>query len=309
MDTNSEKVKYLIESIEKKNRLFLIPYKNRVKKDERYLEFTNRLISVIYNYAELNNDEIDYVIESYNNYYLNYLELQQQFNKTGSYKYKNYADLDQDLDEVFHKDYIYVLLISFLTTSYRYDMMEFVSEAANKYLKNESEVGLEIGFGTGIELAERIDYFVKYDIYEINKYSEQIFNLLYKGSTLANYNNAFYEFDDVLKYSYVQLIELMEHLEEPKKYIDRSHRILKSEGIVVFTAAVNMANIDHIYLFDTIQSVRDLIDDQKWEVLDSKCFINSIFKYSEEKIKELIEGKKTPYIITFVIRKNRCLSK
>lgn len=303
MEINLERVKYFVECFEKKNRLFLIPYKNRIKNDEQYLKFTSRLITVLYEYAKLNNDNMDYIVESYNDYYLNYLELQQEFNKIGEYKYKNYADLEKDLDSRFHKDYIYVLLLSFLTTSYRYDMMDFVSESAAKYLKSNNESGLEIGFGTGIELSERIDYFKNYDIYEINKYSEQIFNLLYKNSAVAKYNNAFYGFDDDQEYTYVQLIELMEHLEEPKKYIDWSHKILKSEGIVVFTAAVNMANIDHIYLFDSIQSVRDLIEDSKWEVLERRCFINSMFKYSEEKIKELIESRKTPYIITFILRK------
>jgi hypothetical protein len=292
-----------LSKIKKSNRLSLIPYYTRIKTDDEYKKFAEKTIDAIFLYGKSNNDSEDYIVKIYNDYYLEYLELQAEFNKTGRYRFSSYEEVDKILGPIFHKNYIYVLLLSFLTTTYRYEMMKYISGSMANVLKENSENGLEIGFGTGIDLPSRLNYFTNYDIFEINEYSEKIFNLLYADNKTINYNKAFYNFDDENKYSFVQLIELMEHLQDPKKYIDLSHKILKKNGRLIFTTAVNMANIDHIYLFNNLQSVRDLIDESKWKVVDEKCFLNSLVNYPEEKVNDIIVNNRAPYIVTHILKK------
>jgi SAM-dependent methyltransferase len=287
----------------KLNRLSLIPHFTRVKRDNKYKQFADRTLDAVFAYAKANGDSMDYIVKAYNDYYFEYIDLQNEFNNNGKYRYGSYEELSKALSPTFQKNYIYVLLLSFLTTTYRYEMMAHISESLQNLLAEKSEIGLEIGFGTGIDLVERLHYCESYDIFEINKYSREMFDLLFADNKTIAFNNVLYTFDDVDKYTFVQLIELMEHLEDPKKYIDLTHKILKKNGCLVFTAAVNMANIDHIYLFNNLQSVRDLIDKEKWEIVDEKCFINSLIKYPEEKINEIINSNKSPYITTHILRK------
>ncbi|GEM_PF-6245840 len=293
----------LLSKLKKKNRLSLIPYYTKIKNDIEFINFSNKVINVISEYANLNGDDEDYIVRVYDEYYLEYLELQKEFQKSGKYKYNSFATLNNELNSEFHKDYIYVLLLSFLTTSYRYEMMNYISNKLDLVLNTKGEIGIEIGFGTGIDLLSRINRFDLYDIYEINEYSKRMFDLLYQENKITNYNYSFYQFEDIEMYSFVQLIELMEHLENPKSYIDLSHKILKKDGILLFSSAVNMANIDHIYLFNNLESVRTLIDEDKWDVIDEKCFVNSLLKYPDDKIQDIIDKNKAPYIVLHLLKK------
>lgn len=303
METNQYNNEFFLSEINKSNRLSLIPYYTRIKYDDDYKIFADKIIDIVFEYAKINNDNMDYIGKIYNDYYLNYIDLQNEFNKTGKYKYNTYKELDTILDSSFHKNYIYILLLSFLTTSYRYEMMNYISSCMNKLLKENEENGLEIGFGTGIDLATRLNYFKSYDIFEINEYSQIMFNLLYRNINSIKFNKAFYTFDDEDKYSFVQLIELMEHLETPKEYIDFTHKTLKRGGYLIFTTAVNMANIDHIYLFNNLHSVRKLIDNDKWDIIEEKYFLNSLIKYPEAKINDIVNSNKLPYIVTHILKK------
>jgi SAM-dependent methyltransferase len=292
-----------LNKINKKNRLFLIPYFSKIKYDNDYEKFSDKAISVLFDYAKSNNDELDLIVEKYCNYYLEYLKLQNDFKKYGKYKYNSYSELDSYLDSEFNKVYIYVLLISYLTTSYRYEMMLHITALLDQYLDENSEIGLEIGFGSGIDLISREKYFKNYDIYDTNEFSQIFFNLGFALKKQFSFNRSLYTFSDRNKYSYVQLIELMEHLENPKSYIDFIYETLKNGGFLIFTAAVNMANIDHIYLFNNILSVRSLIDREKWDIIDEQCFINSIINYSKSKREEIFKNNKVPYIVVFLLRK------
>lgn len=292
-----------MEKLYKSNRLYLIPYNNRIKNDSDYQLFTDKLISIIFDYALLQSDSIDYIISIYDKYYQNYLELQNSFTVTGKYKYSTYKELSKNLETDFHKNYIYVLLISFMTTSYRYDLMNFITDLIAKNLKNGNEDGLEIGFGSGIDLLFREKYFKKYEIFDINQYSKIIFELLFKNNNVYSFSNTFYTFSDTEKFTFVQFIELLEHLENPSEYINSAYKVLKHGGSFVFTAAVNMANIDHIYHFHNVDSVRKMIDERKWEIMAEEAFVNSLMKFPKQKISEIINDNKAPFILVYFLKK------
>ena len=53
--------------------------------------------------------------------------------------------------------------------------------------------------------------------------------------------------------------EVLEHVEHPELLLQEFHRLLKPGGRLFMTTVVFAANIDHIYLFEDAQSIRDLI--------------------------------------------------
>jgi len=293
----------LITTLNQKNRLFLIPYFSKLKNERDYEEFIEKVIDTLLKYSKIYGDSLELIAEIYNNYYMEYLELQSDFIKKGQYKYNDFNTLNQNLSSDFHKNYIYILLLSFMTTTYRFDMIKFISRSMGNLLEDNSEIGLEIGFGTGVDLDDNLKFFKQYEVYDLNPHSEMIFNLCFKEKEKINFHKQFYQFKEHNSYTYIQFIELLEHIEYPELYVNKAHDVLKFGGILIFTAAVNMANIDHIYLFNSKKAVKDLINIDKWKIIAEEYFINSLLKYPKEKINAIIENNSSPYIVTYVLKK------
>jgi FkbH-like protein len=293
----------LLEKLHQVNELYVFPHRSNLEAYSEYSAFIDELLGALLRYSKINNDSLDYIVKAYNEYYLGFSKLQEEFQKSGRYRFASYSELESALNPTFYKDYIYILLLSYITTYYRFEMKRFIDEAFEKYLSNGTETGLEVGFGTGIDLVERLKYFRAYDVFDTNRFSKSVFDVLFSTNGKLRFHHSFFNFDKEEEYSCVQLIELLEHLEDPGAYIEGAYKVLKPGGVLIFTAAVNMANIDHIHLFNSYKEVEALIDPARWDLLDKKHCINSMFKYSEQESKEIIEEKSSPYISVYVARK------
>ena len=60
--------------------------------------------------------------------------------------------------------------------------------------------------------------------------------------------------------------EVLEHVEDPKALLVEIRRVLKPDARFFMTTAIFAAHIDHIYLFENAQQVRELIDRTGWRL-------------------------------------------
>jgi 2-polyprenyl-3-methyl-5-hydroxy-6-metoxy-1,4-benzoquinol methylase len=60
--------------------------------------------------------------------------------------------------------------------------------------------------------------------------------------------------------------EVLEHVERPDLFMGRIHDLSKKGAFIFVTTVVNAPAIDHIYLFDTPQAVRDLLIASGFEI-------------------------------------------
>lgn len=72
----------------------------------------------------------------------------------------------------------------------------------------------------------------------------------------------------ITKYDLVILGEVLEHVDDPKKMIAHVKLFLKPQGLLWVTVPINAPAIDHVYLFDSEQSVLDMLDDSGLRIVD-----------------------------------------
>jgi len=61
------------------------------------------------------------------------------------------------------------------------------------------------------------------------------------------------------RYDAIVMGEVLEHVEEPLKFLERIRDLAAKNAFIFITTAINAPAIDHIYLFRTVEEVRDLV--------------------------------------------------
>jgi hypothetical protein len=62
--------------------------------------------------------------------------------------------------------------------------------------------------------------------------------------------------------------EVLEHVEQPLAFLKKAQSLLSSDGVYYVTVPMNMAAIDHIYLFRELDDIFKLIKQAGLEVID-----------------------------------------
>ncbi len=63
--------------------------------------------------------------------------------------------------------------------------------------------------------------------------------------------------------------EVLEHLEDPARFVQNLFRVVRPGGMGFITGAVTAAHSDHIYLFKTPEEVFDLLKDQGFKIVET----------------------------------------
>ncbi len=92
--------------------------------------------------------------------------------------------------------------------------------------------------------------------------------------------------------------EFLEHLEDPVGALKKFNRLLKNDGRIFITVAVWAAHIDHIYLYNKAEDVRNHIREAGFSI-DNEL-VQSVF----EKDKEDPEKPKIPVSYAAILSKN-----
>jgi len=64
--------------------------------------------------------------------------------------------------------------------------------------------------------------------------------------------------------------EVLEHVENPKPFLDKIYELAKDDAFVFITTCVNAPQLDHIYLFRTLDEVADMLHRANFEIKDLK---------------------------------------
>ncbi|WP_455757121.1 class I SAM-dependent methyltransferase [Sulfurimonas sp.] len=133
---------------------------------------------------------------------------------------------------------------------------------------NKERKFLEIGSGHGLFLLELLKNIKNYDIIDvidISKTSIRLTQNIIKSvnqnylKDITFYNQNIYETSNKQKYDFIIFGEVIEHLDNPLKALETLYQLLNNNGSIFITTCVNCPMIDHIYLFNNIQEIKEII--------------------------------------------------
>lgn len=195
-----------------------------------------------------------------------FLELQSELERLGHYRYSSFDEVKKsviDNPTIMEGRYLDAL---FLSQSFWPNHNRILSFFIENFCRNLKPAGsmLEVPCGSGVfslEFLMRNRW--EATLCDLSEYSVAFSKTILESCGIEKaqfvYRNVF-DLDENVRFDRIICGELLEHLENPQALLDKLHRLLKDDGMIFLTTAVWAAAIDHIYLFEDVKSVDEMIE-------------------------------------------------
>lgn len=211
------------------------------------------------------SDQLGAAVKGYAAFAMTSLRLQARFDKNGGYEAKTYAEA---ASQVYHNEtymqaeYLPGLFLSHYLWPHHYRQIQFFEIAfLHSLAVAEIRSFLEVGVGTGLYSRIALQKLVQtsgrgVDISASSQRFAQrqmtAFGLSERYS--VDLEDVVTETPDASAEALI-CVEVLEHLEDPVKFLRALRRVLKPGGKAFITAALNAAHTDHIYLYRNVGDV------------------------------------------------------
>ena len=211
---------------------------------------------------------VNALARSYSRFSLGILMSQKRYEQSGVYEYSSFDEVKAnvyDNDEYVNDEYMPGLLLSHYLWPHHYRLLKFFErDILNELNTQEPTTFCEVGVGTALYSLKTLNRLpaikgVGYDI------SSSALNF---GQTVADQ----FQLTDRLSFELVDATEknvppvdflicqeVLEHLKDPSAFCHSLAAAIKPGGRAYITAAITAGQIDHIYLFETLQEIYDML--------------------------------------------------
>ncbi|EAL8113503.1 class I SAM-dependent methyltransferase, partial [Campylobacter coli] len=83
----------------------------------------------------------------------------------------------------------------------------------------------------------------------------------------------FLEYDFNEQFDFITIGEVLEHVENPKNFLNKARKILSDDGNIFITVPINGPAVDHIYLFSHPDEVKNMIKNCELEIVKEEYFM------------------------------------
>ncbi len=272
---------------------------DRLTESER--EHANKYMALYEDYFKTFGWDSDDIIKSYNNTVKMLIKEKFYFTKYGKYRLDS---LDQAIKQVYSddqlmKDYMIWIVYTNLFIDNHLKVYHFFK---NMISKQSGEKYLEVGTGHGLYFNEAMisGNFTHYHGVDLSETSVKISKYItskheHESDYEIDYMDVF-DLDESNKYDFISSGEVLEHVEDPKAFLEKFHRLLTPEGRCYISTATNSPAPDHIYLFKNSQDVIDIIEKCGFEV-------EEVYEVAAEDIPKDKWDDSTELNVCFVLRK------
>ena len=248
-------------------------------------DFDNKLYEYIDNflfeYCEFNKIDEELILKSRSKFIQEYTKDLKVFSKTGLYPF----ELKKSKIQLSRIEYDLVLILSFLSEIYRFKIASWL--ASQKYKGNF----LIIGCGPGVELGIIKEFcglnnadFTIHDT-EPSSFVQKKFGLKIQKEY---FKKSLYPKD---RFENVILIEILEHLCEPLKFIEDIQYVLKKDSCIYLTTANDIPQFDHLYNFK-IGEIKKILGNLSFDIKTYEIVKHSYLFSDVNASNELITAKR-----------------
>ncbi|MDR0823126.1 MAG: class I SAM-dependent methyltransferase [Endomicrobium sp.] len=195
-------------------------------------------------------------------------------------------------------------------SSYLWHTHRVLMKLFNKFLseirgERRHSLYFEIGPGHGEHFvtAMRNTNFSKYIGIDISETSAERTKEFIKWSLKENrqdweiLNKDFFDYEISDKPNAIVMGEVLEHVENPLSFLNKIYDISTNDTRIYISTAVNAPQLDHIYLFNDIDEVKNMFKKAKLEIIDMAAEASN-FASIEKALQ-----KKTAIVVAFILKK------
>lgn len=228
-------------------------------------------------FADSSGMDAEYLAACYDLIVKDTLREQMYFQRHGRYRYSTF---DEVADSVyFDDDYMRRYMHGLAITAYlwpnhralhRYFIDSIPADSAGHYL--------EVGPGHGVFMmcAMRGSGYERFVGIDISPTSVEMTRALLGSGAFGDFDNCEIVEQDFFTtdtsdggYSAVVMGEVLEHVEDPGRFLQQIAAVTTDDPFIFITTPVNAPAIDHIYLFDSVESIEALVAQAGLSVRDS----------------------------------------
>lgn len=227
-------------------------------------------------YARAQGLTFDYLADCYDLIVKDTLREQLFFQRHGRYRYSSFSEVAESVyfDDEYMRKYMHGLAITaYLWPNHR-ELHRFF---ARTIPAGRTGRYLEIGPGHGMFMmtAMRKSDYKEFDGIDLSPTSVEMTRALLDSGEFGSFRNYRVFEQDFLdgdieagSYSAIVMGEVLEHVEQPAVFLDRIRLIASDDAYIFITTPINAPAIDHIYLFDSYESIESLVLNAGLEVRD-----------------------------------------
>lgn len=216
----------------------------------------------------------EYAVDAYLQMCKDMMSEQAKFSRTGSY---SCGSVPEAVENVYHneetmKSYMHGLILSQFLWKNHYLMLKFFIEEVLRV----DRIGrlLEIGSGHGLYIAQAMKRFpqAEFEIMDISPVSIAMTKKIVKH-LISNPDKISFVQADARdcsgggKFDFIIMGEVMEHVEDPLSLLVSVKKMLGDGGRLHITTCANCPAIDHVYCFDSVEAIVEMIDAAGFRVL------------------------------------------
>ena len=296
------KLDYIVDQIKKLNPLHGKKVSKNIKAmDADFHERANVFLNAYETLLSHESKNLDYSINCYLQMIADVNYESVQFMQTGEYTSKSFDEVNKrvyDNPDVMEY-YMHGLLLSQFLWTHHYDILLYFNDIINRN-KDSIKNYLEVGGGHGLYISEAISIIgagASYQVVDISKSSLEMARRMINNNSVTYTLSDVFEFFPKKKYDFITMGEVLEHVEDPVRLLEKLYELLDDNGKVIITTPTNAPAIDHIYLFKNAEDIREVIRKAGFKILEEKCI------YSENLPPEMAEKMKISMMYVGVLAK------
>jgi len=271
----------LINGIYNKIEILSPVHAKKVKKaldgfDDRYYQLANAFLEKYRSFLEREGKTMDYAIDCYLSMIADMNIETVEFARTGKYSSSTFSEVNERVyaNPGIMEYYMHGLLMSQFLWKHHYQIFDYYTKALPAYAGSVSSY-LEIGAGHGLYLAQALDILGKdteFTVVDISQSSIDLAKKFTDDERVAFHVKDIFDFPDDVRYDFICMGEVLEHVEEPVKLLAKLHKMLADDGTLFITTPTNAPAIDHIYLFNNIEEIQDMLRKADFEIVSDVFF-------------------------------------
>jgi len=265
--------------------------------DDRYDELADAFFKKYLRILQLENKTLDYAIDCYLQMLADVTNETVEFLRTGKYTSTTFEEVNNRVyaSPGIMEYYMHGLLMSQFLFKHHYQTLNFFINTLPYYV-NTTKSYLEVGVGHGLYLSKALDILDNKTTFTVVDISETSLRFAkhFINDNRVEYNlRDIFDFNNDEKYDFITLGEVLEHVEDPLGLLLKLNDLLSDDGVLFFTTPTNAPAIDHIYLFNNVEEIRDIVRSAGFQIASEMSFLSedvSVEKAEKYKIAVLYEA-------------------